>query len=59
MDMLEIVASEIVADGKENTFIVEKNRKKLLGLLLLSYLFKHFSITNKQWNYWPIGQLVV
>ena len=38
-----IAASQIVADRKGNAFIVEKNRKKLLRLLLL---FKHFGITK-------------
>ena len=42
----EIAASQTVADRKENSFIVEKDRKKLLCFLLLSLLFKHFGFTK-------------
>ena len=52
----EIAASQTVANRKGNTFIVEKNHKKLLCFLILSLLFKHFGIT-KHWNYWLIGSL--
>ena len=41
----KIAASQIVADGKQNAFIVEKMIKKLLCFLQLSLLFKHFGIT--------------
>ena len=44
--IVEIAASQIVADRKGNAFIVEKMVKKLLCFLLLSLLFKHFGITK-------------
>ena len=42
--IIEIAASQIVADHKGNAFIVEK--KLLCFSLLLSLLFKHFGSTK-------------
>ena len=44
--IVEIAASQIVADRKGNAFIVEKIGKKNLCYLLLSWLFKHFGSTK-------------
>ena len=42
----EIAASQIVANRKGNAFLVEKMVKRLLYILLLSLIFKHFGITK-------------